>query len=190
VAANTKMPADALASAELLPKQDDWLLQAKDMMPAAGLPDMKHRGQHAPGGNIVACFGGVAHELHRRLASGRGLGDALQGELALAAGPVSPAPAEQQHSSALVDAHLVWERQLAKLGSIDLRLLDEPVLGAVCDQMDQLEDRILTTPARTLEGVMAQIRRVAASMAQNDEGEREQRGLRLALATLARLRGA
>jgi hypothetical protein len=190
VAANTKMPADALAPAALMPKRDDRSLQAKEGVPAAGLPAMEHRGQHATGGNVVACFGGVANELHRRLASGRDLGDALQGELAIGAGPVSPAPAEPQHPSALVDAHLVWERQLAKLGSIDLRLVDEPVLGAVCDQIDQLEDLILGTPARTLEGVMAQIRRVAASMAQNDEGEREQRGLRLALATLARLRGA
>jgi hypothetical protein len=173
-----------------MPKQDDRSLQAKDMMPAAGLPDMDHRGQHATDDSIVACFGGVANELNRRLASGRGLGHAWQGELALAAGPVSPAPAAPQHPSALVDAHLVWERQLAKLGSIDLRLVDEPVLGAVCDQMDQLEDLILGTPARTLEGAVVQIRRVAASMAQNNEGEREQRGLRLALATLARLRGA
>ncbi len=173
-----------------MPKQDDRSLQAKDMMPAAGLPDMDHRGQHATDDSIVACFGGVANELNRRLASGRGLGHARQGELAPAAGLVSPAPAAPQHPSALVDAHLVWERQLAKLGSIDLRPVDEPVLGAVCDQMDQLEDLILGTPARTLEGAVVQIRRVAASMAQNDEGEREQRGLRLALATLARLRGA
>ena len=174
-----------------MPKKDDRLLQAKDMMPAAGLPDMDHRGQHATDGNVVACFGGVANERNRRLASGRGLGHARQGELALAAESASPAPAVQQHPSAQIDAaHLVWERQLAKLGSIDLRLVDEPVLGAVCDQMDQLEDLILGTPARTLEGAVVQIRRVAASLAHNDEGEREQRGLRLALATLARLRGA
>jgi hypothetical protein len=37
---------------------------------------------------------------------------------------------------------------------------------------------------------VVQIRRVAASLAHNDGDAREQRGLRLALATLARLRGA
>jgi hypothetical protein len=87
----------------------------------------------------------------------------------------------------VVDAHLVWERQLAKLGSIDLRFVDEPVLGALCDQMDHLEGLILNTPARTLAGVVVQIRRVAASMACNDGDPRDQRGLCLALATLARL---
>jgi hypothetical protein len=53
-----------------------------------------------------------------------------------------------------------------------------------------LENLILGTPARTLEGAVVQIRRVAASLAHNDGDAREQRGLRLALATLARLRGA
>ena len=67
-------------------------------------------------------------------------------------GLASPAPGEPPLPCAVVDAHLVWERQLAKLGSIDLRLVDEPMLGAVCDQIDQLEDLILSTPARTLEG--------------------------------------
>jgi hypothetical protein len=105
-------------------------------------------------------------------------------------GPAIPVPGEPPSSGAVVDAHLVWERQLAKLGSIDLRLVDEPVLGAVCDQMDHLEGLILTTPARTLKGAVVQLRRVAASMAHNDGDPREQRGLRLALATLTRLRSA
>jgi hypothetical protein len=181
VAADPRMPAGALVLAELMPKQDDLLLPAKDRMPAAGLPDNGHRGHHPADGRGGACCGRVSNELNRRLALGGGPGEALQGEPALAASTVSPA---------LVDAHLVWERQLAKLASIDLRLVDEPVLGAVCDQMDRLEDRILTTPARTLAGAMVQIRRVAASMAQSDGDPREQRGLRLALATLARRCGA
>jgi hypothetical protein len=105
-------------------------------------------------------------------------------------GLAAPVPGEPRSPGAVVDAHLVWERQLAKLASIDLRLLDEPVLGTVCDQMDHLEGLILTTPARTLDGAVVQLRRVAASMAQNDGDPREQRALRLALATLARLRGA
>jgi hypothetical protein len=184
------MPTGALAPAEVMPKLDGRSLQGKEGAPAAGSGDDHHRGQHATGSNIVACLGGRANEPNRRLASGRGLGDALQGEVALAASLASPALAEQQYPPALVDAHLVWERQLAKLGSIDLRLVDEPVLGAVCDQMDQLEDLILGTPARTLEGAMIQVRRVAASLAHNDGDAREQRGLHLALATLARLRGA
>jgi hypothetical protein len=190
MAADPRVPAGALALAELMPKQNDPLPQANDMMPAAGLPDDDHRGHHAAAGDGGACCGRVSNALNRRLASGRGLGHARQGEPALAAGAASPAPAAPHHPPALVDAHLVWERQLAKLASIDLRLVDEPVLGAVCDQMDQLEDRILTTPARTLEGAVVQIRRVAASMAQNDGDAREQRALRLALATLARLPGA
>jgi len=190
VAANTKMPADALAPAELMLKQDGPLLQPKDMMPATGLPEMDHRGQHTADGKVAACFGRVSNELNRRLASGRGLGDARQDKPALAAGPASPAPATPHHPPALVDAHLVWERQLAKLGSIDLRLVDEPALGVVCDQMERLEGLILGTPARTLEGAVVQIRRVAASLAHNDGDARELRGLRLALATLARLPGA
>jgi hypothetical protein len=82
-----------------------------------------------------------------------------------AAGPepsglASPAPGEPPLPGAVVDAHLVWERQLAKLGSIDLRFVDEPVLGALCDQMDHLEGLILNTPARTLAGVVVQICRI------------------------------
>jgi hypothetical protein len=190
VAANTKMPAGALAPAEVMPKLDGRSLPAEEGVPAAGSRDDHHRGQHAPGSNIVACLGGRANEPNRRPVSSRGLGHAGQGEPTLATGPVSPAPAAPRHPPALVDAHLVWERQLAKLDSIDLRLVDEPVLGAVCDQIDQVEDLILGTPARTLEGAMIQVRRVAASLAHNDGDAREQRGLRLALATLARLRGA
>jgi hypothetical protein len=95
--------------------------------------------------------------------------------------------AEQQHPHGVVDAHLMWERQLTKLGARDLSRVDEPTIEAVCDQIAHLERLILDTPARTLAGVMAQLRRVVASMAQNDEGEREQRGLQLALATLAQL---
>jgi hypothetical protein len=100
------------------------------------------------------------------------------------------APGGQPPPCTVVDAHLVWERQLAKLASIDLSLVDEPTLEAVCDQIARLEGLILSTRARTLEGVMAQVRRVAASMAHNDGDAREQRGLHLALSTLARLRGA
>jgi hypothetical protein len=188
VAANTKMPAGALAPAEVMPKLDGRSLPAEEGVPAAGSRDDHHRGQHATGSNIVACL--RANEPNRRPVSGRGLGPARQGKPALATGPVSPAPAAPRHPPALVDAHLVWERQLAKLASIDLRLVDEPVLGAVCDQMEQLEDRILTTPARTFEGAVVQIRRVAGSMAQNDGDAREQRALRLALATLTRPPGA
>jgi hypothetical protein len=190
MAADPRMPAGARALAELMPKQDDPLLPAKDRKPAAGSPDDDHRGHHPADGYGGACRGRVSNELHRRLALGGGPGQTRQGEPALTAESASPAPAAPHHPPALVDAHLVWERQLAKLASIDLRLVDEPVLGAVCDQMEQLEDRILTTPARTLAGAMVQIRRVAASMAHNDGDAREQRALRLALATLARLPGA
>jgi hypothetical protein len=153
-ASSSPLPAGALAPAELLPKQDDPLLRAKDMMPAAGWPDMDHRRQHAAAGDGVACCSRVSTALNRRLASGRGLGPARQGEPAPAAGSASLAPAAPQHPPGLVEAHLVWERQLAKLGSLDLRLVGEPGLGAMCDQMDQLEDLILGTPARTLEGAV------------------------------------
>jgi hypothetical protein len=54
--------------------------------------------------------------------------------------------------------------------------------------MARLEDRLLTTPARTLDRTMAQTRRMAALLAQGDSEEREQQGLHLALATLASLR--
>jgi hypothetical protein len=87
----------------------------------------------------------------------------------------------------IVDIHLTWERQLAKLDTIDLRLADERLLDAQCEQVCRLEDLFLTTPARTHEGAMAQIRRVAAIMAHGECEAREQPGLRLALATLAKL---
>jgi hypothetical protein len=87
----------------------------------------------------------------------------------------------------VVDVHRVWERQLARLDTIDLRLADEPVLDAVCAAIARLEDLLLTTPARTREGAVAQIRRVATILAHGDHEAREQQGLRLALATLAEL---
>jgi hypothetical protein len=96
-------------------------------------------------------------------------------------------PGEPPRPGAVVDAHLVWKRQLAKLGSIDLRFADEPVLDAVCERMDHLEGLILGTPAHTLAGAMVQIERVAASMAQREGDACEPRALRLALAALAEL---
>jgi hypothetical protein len=100
VAANTKMPTDALAPAELMPKQDDPLLPANNTRPAASLPDNNHRGQHTAGGTVVACFGRVANELHRRLALGRNPGEVRQGEPVPAAGSASPAPAGSRHATA------------------------------------------------------------------------------------------
>jgi hypothetical protein len=99
-------------------------------------------------------------------------------------GIASLSPGEAPRPCAVVDAHLLWKRQLAKLGSIDLRFADEPVLDAVCERMDHLEGLILGTPAHTLAGAMVQIERVAASMAQREGDAREPRALRLALATL------
>jgi hypothetical protein len=90
----------------------------------------------------------------------------------------------------VVDVHLVWERQAKKLDAMDLGTADEQTFQAVCAEISHLEDMILSTPARTLEGVMAQIRRVMTIMAQSDHDEREQHGLRLVLATLTRLRKA
>ena len=87
----------------------------------------------------------------------------------------------------VVDVHLLWERQLLRLDTIDFRMADERLLDAVCEEVARLEDLLLATPARSLDGVMAQIRRVAAIMAHGDREEREQQGLRLALATLASL---
>jgi hypothetical protein len=104
------------------------------------------------------------------------------------ANAVPAAPAERQPPASLVDLHLVWERQLAKLASIDLATVDERTFEAVCERMEHLEGLILRTRARTFAGAMAQVRRVAASMAQSGENAREQQGLRLALAALARLR--
>ncbi|WP_418158403.1 hypothetical protein [Benzoatithermus flavus] len=90
----------------------------------------------------------------------------------------------------VVDVHLVWERQVKKLDAMDLGTADEQTFQAVCAQIAHLEDLLLSTPARTLEGAMAQIRRVMTILAQSDLDEREQHGLRLALATLAKLRRA
>jgi hypothetical protein len=50
------------------------------------------------------------------------------------------------------------------------------------------EDLILTTPARTREGALAQIRRVTTILAHGACEGRQQQGLRLALTTLAGLR--
>jgi hypothetical protein len=98
-----------------------------------------------------------------------------------------PMPAEQPAQD-VVDIHLIWERQLLKLDTIDLSMADERLLDAVCEEVARLEDLLLSTPARTIEGAMAQIRRVAAIMVHGDNEERELEGLRLALTTMARLR--
>jgi hypothetical protein len=100
---------------------------------------------------------------------------------------IAVVPGELPRPCAVVDAHLLWQRQLAKLASIDLRFADEPVLDAVFARMDHLEGLILGTPAHTLAGAMAQIERVAASMAQREGEAREPRALRLALTALAEL---
>jgi hypothetical protein len=105
------------------------------------------------------------------------------------ADPVStadPGPGERQSGTSLIDLHLVWERQLATLLSIDLAAVDEATFLAVCERIEHLERLILRTRARTLAGAMTQVRRVAASMAERSD-ERERRALRLVLATLARL---
>jgi hypothetical protein len=94
----------------------------------------------------------------------------------------------EQPATDVVDVHLVWERQLLKLDTIDLSSADERLLDAVCEEVARLEDMLLTTKARTLDGAMAQIRRVAAIMVNGDSEEREHQGLQLALATLAGLR--
>jgi hypothetical protein len=84
--------------------------------------------------------------------------------------------------------HLLWQRQLLRLDRLDLRLADERLLDAVGEEVARPEDLLLATPARPLNGAMAQSRRVAAILAQDDSAEREQQGLCLALATLASLR--
>jgi hypothetical protein len=105
------------------------------------------------------------------------------------AGAGSPLPADRQRPSRVVDLHLVWERQLIALGRIDLAVADEPTFLAVCARIEHLERLILRSRARTLAGAMVQVRLVAANMAQRGEGdEREGKGLRLALATLAQWR--
>jgi hypothetical protein len=106
---------------------------------------------------------------------------------AAAAGPVL-VPRALPSAQHVVDVHLVWERQVKRLDAMDLGTADEQTFQAVCSQISNLEDLLLGTPARTLDGAMAQIRRVMAIMAQSDHDEREQHGLRLALATLTRLR--
>lgn len=106
---------------------------------------------------------------------------------AAAAGTIS-LPRALPSAQHVVDVHLVWERQVKKLDAVDLGGADEQTFQTVCAEIAHLEDMLLTTPARTLEGAMAQIRRVMAIMAQSDHDEREQHGLRLALGTLARLR--
>jgi hypothetical protein len=115
-------------------------------------------------------------EPERRKRRGRGRADAVE-----------PLGAQQRPCS-VVDLHLLWERQLAALGRIDLSAADEPAFLAVCERMLHLESLLLGTQARTLDGAMAQVRWVALSMAGRGEGEREQAGLRLALAALVSLR--
>lgn len=93
--------------------------------------------------------------------------------------PVSAtaSPRSKWHPPAgLVDVHLIWEREIAKLAAIDLAAADEPTRLAVRQRMGHLERLILTTPARTLDGVTVQARCVAASKAQADGGERKPRG--------------
>jgi hypothetical protein len=189
------MPVGAPALAASMPQLDDRSRQAEARVLAAASLDNGQLVPRARDGNVMAWGAGVSSEPHRRLVAIRDRGAARQREPAMATRPVpiraaSPAPAEPPPAPDVVDAHLVWERQLAKLSALDLSLADEPALAAVCDRIARLEGLILGTRARTLEGAMAQVRRVAASMAHNDGDAREQRGLRLALATLARLRGA
>jgi hypothetical protein len=102
----------------------------------------------------------------------------------------SPASGEEQPAGTVIDAHLVWERQIGRLLSIDLDGADERVIAAVRRRVAYLEGLLLGADPRTVAGALAQLRRVTASMAEGTIGRREERRLRLALATLARLSGA
>jgi hypothetical protein len=159
----------------------------------ADVPGRHHRSAQASNDNVAAWLRSLSDELSRLLALVRAGGNGVPPETAPGPAPIAPAapaPVAPPPRQDVVDAHLVWERQLAKLAKRDLRRVDEATLAAVCDQMVHLEDLILGTPARTLAGAMAQLRRVAASIAERDPEAREPGGLRLALATLAQLSGA
>jgi hypothetical protein len=100
-------------------------------------------------------------------------------------GTTPPAPIAQP-SCIIVDAHLLWARQLAKLASIDLAVLDAPAVAAVCRRMAYLEGLLFGVRPRTRDGAKAQVRYVATMIAQDRPGKGEAQRPRAVLATITR----
>jgi hypothetical protein len=98
----------------------------------------------------------------------------------------TPSPAPSTPSARIIDAHFLWERQLAKLASIDLAVLDAPAVAAVCRRMAYLEGLLFGVRPRTRDGAKAQVRYAAAMVAQDRIGEPEKRRRRAVLATVLR----
>lgn len=101
--------------------------------------------------------------------------------------PEAPPPTEPQPSGTVIDAHLVWARQLAKLVSIDRSGLDEAARVAIASRVAYLEGLLLGATPRTRAGALAQARLLGARVAQGGADGRARRQLRLALAMAARL---
>ena len=114
---------------------------------------------------------------------------ALLGGLAGAAG-LAAVPATAQAGT---DPHLAWEAELPALQAACRAVEDDDDLhDQACDRLWDAEERIMTTPAATIAGALAQLRVVHAQLTElrtlsNDEHETAAIGH--ALATLQRLAG-
>jgi hypothetical protein len=101
-------------------------------------------------------------------------------------------------AGAAVDPHVEWERQLPALRAASEALANyeddagEAAYDAACDAIWNTEERIMLTPAETIEGVMAQLRRVEHVLAELrtvSRDNQEATAIGHALATLQRLAG-
>lgn len=89
------------------------------------------------------------------------------------------------------DPHVAWKVRADELRArINVGDLDDATMGPLCDELWRLHDLIAETPARTREGVIAQVevaRQYLEGSGRTPVEEVQEQALRNALATLERL---